>query len=118
MADVTGTVYAEHNGARYPLRLTMRSIGVLQHEFGKDVIARIQQGNIANIEFDIFVRAIELSLANCNPSMDPKEVAKVTDDIGTIDLFTALFEGLFPGEDEGDEEGPAEGNGKRPKRTA
>ena len=117
MADVTGTVYAEHNGARYPLRLTMRSMGALQREFGKDIIARIQQGNIADFDFDLIVRSIELSLANCNPSMDPKEVAKVTDDIGTIELFSALFEGLFPAEAEEDE-APASGNRKRPKRAA
>lgn len=117
MADVTGTVYAEHNGARYPLRMTLRVVAVMQREFGIDVIDRIQQGNIANFDFGVVVRAIELSLENSNPSMDPKEAARITDDIGTIELFTALFEGLFPaGNDE--DEAPASGNRKRSKRAA
>lgn len=127
MADVTGTVYAEGNGARYPLRLTLRAVAALQGEFGMDVLERMQKLDVATFDFNIIVRVIELSLGAANPSLEPKDVCRIADEIGSFELFAEVLAGLFPDAENGTEDDAggdrvdgkaAPGNGKRPKRAA
>jgi len=113
MADVTGTVYAEADGARYPLRLTLRALAALQAQFGVDCLQRMGGAADGQFDFGMAVRAIELGLEACNPSLQPAEVARLTDRIATVDLFAALIAAAFP-----DPESKPSGNGRRPKAAA
>jgi hypothetical protein len=111
MADVTGTVYAEDGGARYPLRLPLRALATLQAEFGEDVFQRLNEGKALN--FALVVRGIELAVSAGNPGLSPQEVAALTDRIGNVDLFGRLVTAAFPAPAEG-----APGNGRKPKAAA
>jgi len=113
MADVTGTIYAEADGVRYPLRLTLRALAALQGQFGLDCLQKLSAETAAQFDFALAVRGIELGIEAANPSMTPQDVAKLTDRIATVQLFAELFAAAFPAPAK-----EAAGNGRRPKAAA
>jgi hypothetical protein len=112
MADITGALSVEHNGARYSLRLTMRGIAKLQEEFGRD-IAGLLSGDVATVpDFGAILRVVEIALAKGNPSMADDKIKDLADDIATVDLVGRIVQAAFPDAEE------RSGNVKRARKAA
>jgi hypothetical protein len=103
MADITGTVHADHGGKRYALRLTMRGLAELQAEFGQDLGGITTHGEGAFPNMAPILRLVELSLRKGQPDMSPETAADLADEMLTADIaivqriLTAAFPSVAGG---------------------
>lgn len=104
MAKAIGEVIISAGGKEYTLRLTMRSLAILQDEFGQDLapIIGLKPGQMPH--FGICLRMVELALQKHHADVASPVLA---DDILTGDMAVVgrLIEAAFPDASAGDQTG-------------
>lgn len=90
MGELTVTV----GGKEYNLRLTMRSIAVLQQEYGQELAPVLGLAPGALPDFGVCLRVVDLALRKHHPDLE----GDVADDILTQDMtiFGRLIQAAFP----------------------
>lgn len=94
MARAIGEIDVVSGGKTYCLRLTMKSLAVLQDEFGQDLggIMNMKAGALPNLK--LCLRMIELGLQKHHPDAS----ADLADEIATADMSVIgrLISAAFP----------------------
>lgn len=112
MADITGTVRARHDGRVYEMRLTMRSLAVLQDKHGDNIAGLLDgsAGSTPNLTALIDMVSLALQKGSGMAASDADDVADelLTADVGIIEK---VIRATFPN---ATVEG-ARGNGRKPK---
>jgi hypothetical protein len=98
MADVTGALHVQHDGAQYTLRLTFAGIAELQGRFD-NTLGGLLDGTAGNApNFAVFLAIVEVALLKGTPGLDRGRAAALADEMLTKDheLAARVLTAAFP----------------------